>query len=161
TPFLDSRLFDLRWVMHPKLPTELKLQLCKTINRLVASVALQLHGAGLQEHNDTIVETLPIATANNKSPGVKRKTLFAFPKDNEPLVKRTRSNTSGQTEEEILLLSKETSDDCSLIFAKATIYPYLNFTCSSSFVCTDDNSTSGTDIFYKWIRDATTQRTHV
>ncbi|CAF1301139.1 unnamed protein product [Adineta ricciae] len=105
TPFLDARC-GLQWVMHSNLPTELELQLCKTIKRLVASVALQLHGADRQEHNDTIAETLAIAIANNNSPGVKRKTLFIF------CVYRRRH-------------------------------------------------TSGTGVFYKWIRDATTQRTHV
>ncbi|CAF1309602.1 unnamed protein product [Adineta ricciae] len=75
TPFLDAR-FGLRWIMHSKLPTELKLQLCKMIKRSVANAALQSRGAGRQEHNDTIAEPLPINTTNSNSPGVKRKTLW-------------------------------------------------------------------------------------
>lgn len=90
-PFLDAR-FGLRWIMHSKLPSETRVQLIKTVKRLVLNAAFQLHGSSHQEQIETTADTLSGATVNSSSPGLKRKTLFAFPKDNESLVKRIRPN---------------------------------------------------------------------
>ncbi|CAF1194011.1 unnamed protein product [Didymodactylos carnosus] len=119
-PFLDARFGD-RWIIHSKLQDETKSCLCETIKRLIANAALQLQGSDSKEKAETVVEAPLVVASNNTSVTLKRKTLFAFPKTQEPLTKKTRSSVLEQIEEEILLFS---SDDSALIFKKAKTYPY-------------------------------------
>ena len=124
-PFLDAR-FGFRWIMHSKLPDEIKVRLCESIKRMVINAASLLHGTDRSKKVEVIVETSNITSNNITSNNLKRKTLFVFPKEQEPSAKKTRSSVVEQLEEEVLLFSKEISDDSALIFKKANIYPYLN-----------------------------------
>jgi hypothetical protein len=87
---------------------------------------LQLHGADRSETVEATTETPNISSNNNTNNNLKRKTLFVFSKDQEPLAKKTRSSVLEQLEEEVLLFSKEAFDDSALIFKKAKTYPYFN-----------------------------------
>ena len=96
------------------------------IKRSVASAALQLHGSDRSYNIENASETPLVATSNGVINHLKRKTLFAFPKDDESLVKRKRTNILEQIEEEVLLFSREAVDDSTLIFKKANSYPCLS-----------------------------------
>jgi hypothetical protein len=124
-PFLDAR-FGFRWIMHSKLSDDIKVRLCEAIKRLVINAALQLYDADRSEKLEATIETPHINSNNSTNNNLKRKTLFVFPKDQEPLAKKTRSSVVEQLEEEVLLFSKEASDDSGLIFKKAKTYPYLH-----------------------------------
>ena len=52
--------------------------------------------------------------------------LFVFTTDEEPMIRKTRSNIRELIEEEVLLFSREVSKDSALIFKKAKDYPYLS-----------------------------------
>ena len=112
--------------MHSKLSDEIKVRLCETIKRMVINAASLLHGADCSKKLDVVTETTIINCNNITSNNLKRKTLFVFSKDQEPLTKKARSSVVEQVEEEVLLFSKEVSDDSALLFKKANIYPYLN-----------------------------------
>ena len=126
-PFLDAQ-FGLRWVLCSKLSEETKNRVCEMIKRSVANAALQLHGSDRSYNMEKASESEPplVATSNDAINHLKRKTLFAFPKDDESLFKRKRTNILEQIEEEILLFSREALDDSALIFKKANSYPYLS-----------------------------------
>ena len=124
-PFLDTR-FGIRWVICSKLSEETKSRVCEMIKRSVASAALQLHGSDRSYNIENASETPLVATSNGVINHLKRKTLFAFPKDDESLVKRKRTNILEQIEEEVLLFSREAVDDSTLIFKKANSYPCLS-----------------------------------
>jgi hypothetical protein len=125
TPFLDAR-FGFRWIVHSKLPEEVKIRLCEEIKRLVVSAALQMSGANSSSTLDIIHESTADPAGGTTTPTSKRKSLFAFPRGQETWAKRTRPNVVERIEEEVLLFSREASDDCGLIFKKASVYPYLN-----------------------------------
>jgi len=124
-PFLDAR-FGFRWIIYSKLSDDTKARLCETIKRLVINAALQLHGVDRSEAVEATIETPNINSNNNTNNNLKRKTLFVFPNDQEPLAKKTRCSVVEQLEEEVLLFSREASNDSALIFKKAKTYPYLN-----------------------------------
>ena len=124
-PFLDAR-FGLRWVNCSKLSEDTKSRVCETIKRSIASAVLELHGSDRSQNMGNASETPVVATSNGVISNLKLKTLFAFPKDDESLVKRKRSNILEQIEEELPLFSREALDDSTLIFKKANSYPCLS-----------------------------------
>lgn len=124
-PFLDAR-FGYRWIMHSKLEEETKVRSCEAIKRLIIKSVLRLHGTQNSENVEVVVEPSTSHPVTTGSSVLKRKSLFAFPKVQEPLGKRPRSSVLGNIEEEILLFSKELSDDGALVLKKATTYPLLN-----------------------------------
>ena len=97
--------------MHSKLPDEIKVRLCETIKRMVINAASLLHGTDRSKKVEVIVETSNITSNHITSNHLERK---------------TRSSVVERLEEEVLLFSKEISDDSALVFKKATIYTYLN-----------------------------------
>jgi hypothetical protein len=125
TPFLDAR-FGFRWIIHSKLSEDVKVRLCEEIKRLVVNAALQLSGANSSNTMELMHESTANLSSGTTTPTSKRKSLFAFPQDQETWAKRTRPNVVERIEEEVLLFSREASDDCSLIFKKAAVYPFLN-----------------------------------
>lgn len=124
-PFLDAR-FGLRWITHSKLSNEIKQKLCETIKRLVINAALQLHGSDLLEKADKTTDTLVVNVTSNASCSLKRKTLFAFPTNDDPSIKKARCDVLEEVEEEVLLFAKEVSNDSTLIFKKKRYYPHLS-----------------------------------
>lgn len=125
TPFLDAR-FGFRWITHSKLPEDVKVRLCEEIKRLIINAAFQLTTTSCSNPVEDIDELSTNLTTNNTSTNSKRKCLFSFTKDQETGSKRTRPQVAEQIEEEVLLFSREVSDDSNLIFKKSMIYPHLN-----------------------------------
>ena len=104
-PFLDA-LFGLRWIICSKLSEEKKSRVCKMIKTFVASAALQLRGSDRSDKMKSALETYVVVTTNGSINTLKRKTLFVFPKDDEWLPKRTRTNILERIVE-VLLFSRE------------------------------------------------------